>query len=57
MAVVLEAMPFRPTRRQRQHGVEPVQSLHRGLFIDGEHGRMLITPARTTGVAARGLLP
>jgi hypothetical protein len=27
--------------RSRQHGVEPIQSLNRGLFVDAEHGRML----------------
>jgi hypothetical protein len=41
MAVVFEAMPFRPARRQRQHWVEPIQSLDRCLFVNAKHGRML----------------
>ena len=34
-------MPFRPARRQRQHWVEPIQSLNRRLFIEAKHSRML----------------
>jgi hypothetical protein len=41
MAVVLEAMPFRPVGRQRQYWVESIQGLDRCLFLDAEHGCML----------------
>ena len=41
MAVVLEAVPFGASRRERQDGVETVQGLNGGLLIDTEHGRML----------------
>ena len=41
MAVVLEAVPFGASRRERQDGIETVQGLNGGLLIDAEHGRML----------------
>ena len=41
MAIVLEAVPFRPAGRQRQHGVEPIQSLNGCLFVYAEHRCML----------------
>jgi len=36
MAVVLEPMTLGASRRQRQNGVEPIQSLDRGLLVDAE---------------------
>ena len=41
MAVVLEAVTFGASRRERQDGIETVQGLNGGLLIDAEHGRML----------------
>ena len=41
MAVVLEAVAFGASRRERQDGIETVQGLNGGLFIDAEHGCML----------------
>jgi hypothetical protein len=34
-------MAFRASGRERQHGIEAVQSLDRRLFIDGKHDRVL----------------
>lgn len=36
MAKILETMTLRPTRRERQHGVESVESLDGALFIHAE---------------------
>jgi len=41
VAVVLEAVTFGASRRERQDGIETVQGLNGGLLIDAEHGRML----------------
>ena len=41
MAVVLKSMTLGPSRRKRQNGVQPIQSLNRGLLIDAEDGRVL----------------
>jgi hypothetical protein len=34
-------MTFQPAGRQRQHRIEPVQGLNRGLFVHDEHHRVL----------------
>ena len=39
--IVLEAVALNSPWRQRQNGIEPIQSLNGGLFIDAEHGSML----------------
>ena len=39
--VVLEAVAFRPSGRQRQDGVETIEGLNGRLLIDGEHGGVL----------------
>src|ERR1039457_6898735 len=39
--VVLETVAFGASRRQRQDGIETIQSLNGSLFIDAEHGRVL----------------
>ena len=39
--VVLEAVAFGASRRERQDGIETVQGLNGGLLIDAEHGRVL----------------
>ena len=36
MAVVLEAVPFGASRRERQDGIETIQGLNGGLLIDAE---------------------
>ena len=36
MAVVLKAMPFGPSWRERQHRIEPIQGLDGSLFIQAE---------------------
>jgi hypothetical protein len=41
VAVVLEAVAFGASRRERQDGIETIQSLNGGLLIDAEHGRVL----------------
>ena len=41
MPVVLESVTLGTSRRKRQNGVEPVQSLDGGFLIDAEHGGML----------------
>jgi hypothetical protein len=41
MPVILEAVALGPSRRERQHRVQPIESLNRGLFIEAEHGCML----------------
>src|SRR5258708_14767005 len=41
MTVILEAMSFGATRRERQHRIEAIQCLDGSLFVDAEHGRML----------------
>ena len=42
LAIIFEAMTFGAPRRQRQHGIQTVQSLNRSLLIDAEHGGMLL---------------
>jgi hypothetical protein len=39
--VVLESVAFNSTGGERQHGIEPIQSLNGGLLIDAEHRCML----------------
>ena len=39
--VVLEAVAFGASRRGRQDGIETIQGLNGGLFIDAEHGCVL----------------
>jgi hypothetical protein len=39
--VVLEAVAFGASRRERQDGIETVQGLNGGLLLDAEHGRVL----------------
>ena len=39
--VVLEAVAFGASRRERQHGIETVQGLNGGLLINAEHGGVL----------------
>jgi hypothetical protein len=39
--VVLEAMTLGASRRERQDGIETIQGLNGGLFINAEHGRVL----------------
>jgi hypothetical protein len=41
MPVILKAVTFGTAGRKRQNGIEPVQRLNRGFFIDTEHGCML----------------
>ena len=41
MPVVLEAVAFGASRRERQDGIETIQGLNGGLLIDAEHGRVL----------------
>jgi hypothetical protein len=41
MTVILKAVPLGPSGRQRQHGIESIQRLDRGLFIHAKHRRML----------------
>ncbi len=41
VAVVLEAVTLGPSGRERQDGIEPIQGLNGGLFVDAEDGRML----------------
>jgi hypothetical protein len=41
MPVVLEAVSLGASWRQRQYGIEPIESLNSGLFIDTEHGRVM----------------
>ena len=41
VAVVLEAVAFGASRRERQDGIETIQGLNGGLLIDAEHGRVL----------------
>src|SRR5579863_6606786 len=37
VAVVLKPMTLQASRRQRQHRVEPVQGLNRGLLVDAKN--------------------
>jgi hypothetical protein len=39
--VVLEAVAFGASRRERQDGIETIQGLNGGLLIDAEHGGVL----------------
>src|ERR1022692_4706276 len=39
--VVLEAVAFGASGRERQDGIETIYGLHGGLLIDAEHGRVL----------------
>ena len=41
MPVVLEAVTFGASRRERQDGIETIQGLNGGLLIHAEHGRVL----------------
>src|SRR5271169_473758 len=41
MPVVLEAVPFGASGRERQDGIETIQGLNGGLLIDAEHGCVL----------------
>ena len=41
VAVVLEAVAFGASRRERQDGIETIQGLNGGLLIDAEHGGVL----------------
>ncbi len=41
MAVVLEAVAFGASRRERQDGIKTIQGLNGGLLIDAEHGCVL----------------
>ena len=41
MPVVLEAVTFGASRRERQDRIETIQGLNGGLLIDAEHGRVL----------------
>ena len=41
MPVVLEAVAFGTSRRERQDGIETIQGLNGGFLIDAEHGRVL----------------
>jgi len=41
VTVVLEAVAFGTSRRERQDGIETIQGLNGGLLIDAEHGRVL----------------
>lgn len=41
MAIVLEAVTFGASRRERQNGIETIQGLNGGLLIEAEHGRVL----------------
>lgn len=38
---IFKTVPFRPSGRERQHGIQPIQRLDRGLLIDTEDGCML----------------
>ena len=41
MAIVFETVALDPSGRERQDGIEPVQLLDGGLFVDAEDGSML----------------
>jgi hypothetical protein len=41
VAIVFKPMALQPSGRQRQHRIEPVQGLDRGLFIHAKHRRVL----------------
>ena len=41
MPIVLEAVAFGPPRAKRQHRVEAIKGLNRGLLIDTEHRSVL----------------
>ena len=41
MPVVLEAVAFGASRRERQDGIKTIQGLNGGLLIDAEHGCVL----------------
>ena len=41
VSVVLEAVTFGASRRERQDGIETIQGLNGGFLIDAEHGRVL----------------
>ena len=41
MSVVLEAVPFGASWRQRQDRVQPIEGLNRRLLVDAEHGGVL----------------
>ena len=41
MAVVFKAVALDSSRRERQHGIEPVQGLNGGLFVDAKDGSVL----------------
>ena len=41
VAIVLEAVAFGASRRERQDGIETIQGLNGGLLIDAEHGGVL----------------
>ena len=37
MAIIFEAVSFRPTGRERQNGIQTIQRLDGTLFVDTEH--------------------
>ena len=39
--VIFKALSLRTSWTERQHWIETIECLNRGLFIDAEHGRML----------------
>src|SRR4051812_9268892 len=39
--VVLESVAFGAAGREREHGIEPVERLNRGFFVEAEDGRVL----------------
>ena len=41
MAVILEAVAFGASRRERQDGIETIQGLNGGLLIHTKHGGVL----------------
>jgi hypothetical protein len=40
VTVILKTVPLGSSRRERQHGIEPVQSLDSALFVDAKDGRI-----------------
>jgi hypothetical protein len=54
---MLEAMELAPSRRERQHRIEPIERLDRGLLIDAEHRRMRrgieVIPSTSAALASK----
>jgi hypothetical protein len=41
VSAVFKAVPFRAPGRERQHGIQSIQGVNRGLFIGRKHDRVL----------------